>query len=328
MRRIFTPLILGLALFALLPRLLPGERQDGFNGFEMTFHAVPLNDILSGGPPKDGIPALLKPQFVTADRVDFLSKEDRVLAVEGTRESKAYPINILNWHEIVNDRLDDLPIMITYCPLCGTGMGFKRTIHDHLYTFGVSGLLYQSDVLMYDHQTESLWSQISMKAVTGTSMGKTLEPIFLEHTTWEAWRQEHPASLVLSPNTGYIRDYHRDPYRTYGQSEQLMFPLVMQNTQFHPKEWVLGIEIKGTFKAYPFSAMPKHTTSIRDLVNGQELVVCWNPQHHSAKAVNGKGTPLHSLMAYWFAWYAFHPDTEIFTENSARTKDLKDPGYC
>ena len=328
MRRPLLSLILGLASLVFLPKVLPGETPDTFNGFAVTSHAIPLTDIVSGGPPKDGIPAILHPQFVPADTVDFLSQEDRVLGVKGQTETKAYPINILNWHEIVNDRLDDMPIMITYCPLCGSGMGFRRTVGEHIYTFGVSGLLYQSDILMYDHQTESLWSQISRTAITGTSMGKTLEPIFLEHTTWKAWHHDHPKSLVLSPDTGYSRDYRHDPYQAYAKSDRLMFPTPAQQAQFHPKEWVLGIEVHGTYKAYPFSRMPAHPTAIRDVMKGEDLIVCWYPRRNTAKVVDGKGIPLPSLMAYWFAWYGFHPDTEIFTEQATQNQDTKDLDHC
>ena len=172
------------------------DSHASFNGFQVQPHAIPLEEILSGGPPKDGIPALMDPKFLSANEVDFLSPQDRVLGIQGTQQAKAYPITILNWHEIVNDTLDGTPVVITYCPLCGTGMGFLRTVGPHPLTFGVSGLLYQSDVLMYDHQTESLWSQIAMQAVTGKSLGQHLEPIFLEHTTWSAWRK--PLSRYVS----------------------------------------------------------------------------------------------------------------------------------
>jgi len=310
--------------------LVPGKVPESYNDFNVESHAIPLKNILSGGPPRDGIPALLNPQFVPTNQVDFLSDQDRVLGSLRSQVAKAYPIMILNWHEIVNDTLDGKPVLITYCPLCGTGLGFTRKIDGRIFTFGVSGLLYQSDVLMYDHQTESLWSQIAMKALTGTSMGKKLEPIFLEHTTWGAWRRTHPDGLVLSQQTGYFRDYHRDPYSAYRQTEQLMFPIGLTNSQFHPKEWILGVEVKGHYKAYPFSEMGNITTPFRDTLNGQEFIVCWDQENTSAKAVNVNGAPIHAFMAYWFAWYTFHPQTEIFVEDLLKSKDQEMIGsnYC
>ena len=145
----------------------------GLSGWDYSKHSIPLKDIQSGGPPKDGIPAIDDPQFVSAAIADrtFLKNSDRVLTLVLGGKKKAYPIKILNWHEIVNDKLAGRSVVVTFCPLCGTGMVFSRNIAGREMDFGVSGLLYQSDVLLYDRQTESLWSQIKMQAVTGSMTG-------------------------------------------------------------------------------------------------------------------------------------------------------------
>ncbi|MCK5440086.1 MAG: DUF3179 domain-containing protein, partial [Gemmatimonadetes bacterium] len=158
---------------------------------------------MSGGPPRDGIPALMSPAFELAGEVEWLRPQDRLLALERDGEAKAYPLRILNWHEIVNDDVGGEPIVVTYCPLCGTGMAFDPHVGDQRLDFGVSGLLYNSDVLMYDRQTESLWSQIEREAVTGTLRGERLELKPLIHTTWAHWREQHPNGLVLSRDTGH-----------------------------------------------------------------------------------------------------------------------------
>lgn len=300
------------------------DSHASFNGFQVHPHSIPLEEIFSGGPPRDGIPALMNPQFLPADKAEFLSPHDRVLGIQEGHKTKAYPIAILNWHEIVNDTLDGIPVVITYCPLCGTGMGFLRMVDNHLLTFGVSGLLYQSDVLMYDHQTESLWSQIARQAVTGKHLGQDLEPIFLEHTTWNAWQNRHPETLVLSPETGFARDYSRDPYEAYALTNQLMFPPAIQDDRLPSKAWVLGVEVNGKFKAYPFSTLEEIGPAFFDSFHGQEYVVCWDKQARSAKVVDQRGRPFQSLMAYWFAWYVFHPDTEVFTWDSRQaTPEMK-----
>ena len=170
--------------------------------FDLTKHSVPLDQIADGGPGKDGIPAILAPRFVSAGEATFLQDTDRVLGLTQGADAKAYPIKILNWHEIVNDVVGGKPVVVTYCPLCGTGIAFDAAILGQRRSFGVSGLLYQSDLLMYDHQTESLWSQIGMHAVAGPLTGEKLTPVFLEHTTWGEWRAAHPATLVLSTKTG------------------------------------------------------------------------------------------------------------------------------
>jgi hypothetical protein len=212
----------------------------------------------------------------------------------------------------VNDTFEGTPVVITYCPLCGTGMGFRRKVGNRLLTFGVSGLLYQNDVLMYDHQTESLWSQIAMEAVTGKSLGQRLKPIFIEHTTWADWRTHHPKTLVLSRKTGFSRDYSRDPYEAYALTDQIMFPLTRQDGRLSPKEWVLGVEISGKFKAYPFSLLERIERSLSDSLHKQSFVICWDTHARRAKVFDQSGKPLPTLTAYWFAWYAFHPDTAVF----------------
>ena len=275
--------------------VLFGTASASYNGLQIEPHSVPLEEIALGGPPRDGIPALLSPKFIPSQEVDFLSSEDRVLGIQSTHQAKAYPIAILNWHEIVNDILEGTPVVITYCPLCGTGMGFQRTVSNRLLTFGVSGLLYQSDVLMYDHQTKSLWSQIARQAVTGQSLGEHLEPIFLEHTTWKAWRKRHPHTLVLSRQTGYPRDYSRDPYKNYALTDTLMFSPARQDNRLSPKQWILGVEIGGKFKAYSFSTLERLDQDFPDTFNGKNYVVCWDSQTRSAKVLNQQANPCRSL---------------------------------
>lgn len=293
--------------------LTPSRVMAGTGDFDLSQHNIPLKDILSGGPPKDGIPAILKPEFLTAHEATYLKENDRILGmVEGTT-AKAYPVNILNWHEIVNDRINGKPVVVTFCPLCGTGIAFAGSIKGREMTFGVSGLLYQSDLLMYDHQTESLWSQISMEAVAGPLTGIKLHHLFLEHTTWGEWRRAHPQTLVLSRNTGYHRNYNRDPYLGYAQRAEIMFPTNHSDARYHPKEWVVGVEVGGVSKAYPFAELRQTTGVVRDTVNGTPLTVLFQADTQSAKILDAKGTPFPSVMAYWFAWVAFHPDTKVFT---------------
>ena len=282
------------------------------NGFDLTHRNIPLGEIQSGGPGKNGIPALLKPQFIPAKEVSFLKEEDRVLVLTNAREAKVYPIRILNWHEVVNDIFMGKPVIITYCPLCGTGMAFDSIVNNQPLTFGVSGLLYHSDVLMYDHQTESLWSQIKQEAVTGRMMGSRLILLPLLHTTWGEWRKEHRDSLVLSTDTGFVRDYGRDPYQSYSLSSRLMFPVGDLDSRFDPKTWVLGVDFNGSTKAYPFLELEKGPGSFKDQVGGQELVISFDPNSRTARVRDSKGKELPGVVAYWFAWFSFHPETDVY----------------
>jgi len=176
------------------------------SGFDTSRHSIPVDEIFSGGPKKDGIPALSQPEFVAANKADiFMKDDDRVLGLARNGQVKAYPVKILNWHEIVNDTIGKQGVVVTFCPLCGTGMVFDGKINGKNLTFGVSGLLYQSDMLLYDRATDSLWSQIKGEAVTGPLMGARLKLLSSTQTTWAQWKKNHPETLVLSQKTGYKR---------------------------------------------------------------------------------------------------------------------------
>jgi hypothetical protein len=185
------------------------------NGFDLDGALVSAEEILFGGPPKDGIPAIDKPVFVKASQARSLREDDRVLAITRNRISKAYPIRIMNWHEIVNDQFGDEGIAITYCPLCGSGIAFRADVAGQTLKFGVSGLLYNSGVLLFDRQTRSLWSQILAKAVTGPMKGNNLRAIPITHTSWAVWRKLQPDTFVLTEETGFRRDYTGNPYAGY-----------------------------------------------------------------------------------------------------------------
>jgi len=282
---------------------------DRFNGFDLSSRNVPLKEIQTGGPGKDGIPALIHPKFIPAGEASFLKANDRVLGISIGGKAKAYPIPILNWHEVVNDSLSDQPLLISYCPLCGTGMVFDPRIKGKPLTFGVSGLLYLSDVLMYDHQTESLWSQIKQEAISGALMGSRLKLIPVLHTTWEAWKKDHPHTLVLSQETGFFRDYDRDPYRSYAETSRLMFSVGNINPRLKPKDWVLGLHWNGRTKAYPFLELEKGSESFQDDFGTQTVLIEFEKDTKTARVKDIKGRDLPSVVAYWFAWSAFYPKT-------------------
>ncbi|MCG7900152.1 MAG: DUF3179 domain-containing protein [Candidatus Thiodiazotropha weberae] len=290
------------------------------NGFDVTDAIIEVSEILPGGPPRDGIPAIDKPQFVHAKDADFLQPEDRILGVERNGVVKAYPINILNWHEIVNDHFKQEPIVITFCPLCGTGMAFEATVRGKPLKFGVSGLLYNSDVLLYDHASESLWSQIMKQSISGKHQGERLSHVPLQHTNWADWSDRYPGTLVLSDDTGFSRNYQRSPYQGYEKSRDLYFPVEFRAKGYHPKERVLGLEINDSYKAYPFIELSKTDGLIEENLAGQQLTVKFDIQHQTANAYDLSGNLLPSTTAFWFAWYAFHPQTEIFRATDREMK--------
>lgn len=283
------------------------------NGFDLSDASIPVEEILSGGPPRDGIPALTDPRFESVREASrWMVEDDRLLALEVAGEAKAYPLRILVWHEVANDRIGGQPVLVTYCPLCGTGMAFDPVVRGERRIFGVSGLLYNSDVLMYDRGTESLWSQIARRAVTGPMRGSNLDLLPLVHTTWDRWRREHPDGLVLSQQTGHERDYNRDPYLLYASDPSALFPVSHRDPRLPEKELILGIEREGAGTAFPLSSLEEGPRPVRARVGSEDVFVYWFRDSWTALATDPKGRRIAATIAYWFAWSAFHPDTQVW----------------
>ena len=318
-------------------------QASSLNGFDLSDSLLDARKILSGGPPRDGIPAIDNPQFITATDANWLSDDARVMGVLHNGIAKAYPIAILDWHEIVNDRFGagaENALVITYCPLCGTGVVYQAAPTGDVLSFGVSGLLYNSDVLLYDRQTESLWSQLQNRAIAGIYKGRSLQPVTAQYTRWEDWLAQHPQTLVLSRETGYTRDYRRSPYGNYDTSTTLYFPVSFLSKAYHPKERILGLELNGEFKAYPFAELAKLKSQgqISDEFAGQQVLIRYDAEQRSGRIwlLTPKDTIESSLNdsvkdvqldnktdkelpvvnSFWFAWYAFHPEGDVYQADS------------
>ncbi|CAN5889517.1 DUF3179 domain-containing protein [soil metagenome] len=182
---------------------------------ELPTPLVGSEELMAGGPPPDGIPPIDEARFLDADDVDFLQPSEPVLAIELDGEARAYPVQIMIWHEIVNDTIAGIPVSVTYCPLCNTAVAVDRRVGDRTLSFGTSGMLYQSALVMYDRQTESLWSHFTGQAVAGTLTDTVLDRYPVATVSWDDWLAAHPDGLVLSRETGEERDYGRNPYPGY-----------------------------------------------------------------------------------------------------------------
>ena len=283
------------------------------NGFDLANSTIAAGKIFSGGPPRDGIPSIDKPKFISAKDADYLKAEDRIIGVEINGKARAYPIRILNWHEIVNDVHNGKPIAVTFCPLCGSGIVYNATFNGKAHKFGVSGLLYNSDVLLFDRETETLWSQILSKGISGKLVNNTLEIIPSSHTSWKAWQEKYPDTEVLSTDTGSRRNYSRSPYGGYDKGRETYFPLAFRSQKYHPKERVMGISLDGKHKVYPFSELAKlKGSSLDDSFAGQSLKLTFDAENRDGAITDSSGKILSTINTFWFAWYAFHPDAEIF----------------
>lgn len=198
--------------------------------------------VISGGPPPDGIPPIDQPTFEPASEVDWLTPDEPVLALSIDGEERAYPVQVMIWHEIVNDTVAGTPVSITYCPLCNSALAFDRRVGDRLLTFGTSGSLYQSDLVMYDRQTESLWPQLEGRAAVGFLTGTELKRIPIATVPWQQWLDQNPDGWVLSRDTGIDRDYGRNPYQAYDAPSTEPFLLdEKSDPRLLPKERVVAI---------------------------------------------------------------------------------------
>ena len=243
---------------------------------------VSLTEISSGGPPPDGIPPIDDPRFLSVADVDFLAENEPVMAVEINGDARAYPVQILIWHEIVNDIVGAVPVAVTYCPLCNSAVAYDRRAAGRMFSFGTSGLLWNSALVMYDRQTETLWSHFTGEAIVGVLTGTKLETFPVATVPWGVWRDAHPDGLVLSRNTGFTRNYGSNPYPGYDDvtSEPFLFEGDVDG-RFTAMTRVVGIEREGAALAVPLVELREQRVA-RVSLSGQELTVWWAPGTVSA----------------------------------------------
>lgn len=304
-------LVAVLAARALVAAAEPATR----NGFVLDSLRVPIEEILAGGPQADGIPALIDPRRVPA-YATTLDAEAWVVGVAIDGEAVAYPIAILEWHEIVNDTVGSVPILVSYCPLCGTAMVFGRREGEKVRSFGVSGLLYRSDLLLYDRQTRSLWSQIGSEAVSGPASGSRLSLLRSQTMRWREWLGAHPKTSILSFETGHRRPYGRSPYGDYASSANLAFPTAFDR-RYHPKTPTLGLRIRnGSARAYPAVELVRAGGQVEEWFAGRHVRVAYDPEAERFRVEAPDDVEI--VEGYWFAWMAFHTHSSVF-EAGARS---------
>jgi hypothetical protein len=213
-------------------------------------------EIVSGGPPPDGIPSIDEPTFLPTTAVDFLADDEPVLAIDIDGDTRAYPIQVMIWHEIVNDTVGDTPVAVTYCPLCNTAVAVDRRVDDRVLSFGTSGSLYQSALVMYDRQTESLWSHFTGQGIAGVLTGAELDTYPVATVAWGDWRDANPDGLVLSRDTGHDRDYGRNPYPGYDDVDSPPFLFDGEvDDRLAAKTRVVGVGLDGTPTAILLDAL-------------------------------------------------------------------------
>ena len=349
------------------PEITPFDGFDGFKAdvmaeIDVNFraflrrgvkHEIRLEEITWGGVMKGGIPALVNPTHYLAEAAGYLVDEELVFGVEINGDARAYPLRILDWHEMFNDVVGGVPVALAYCTLCGSGILYETSVppRPEPFVFGSSGFLYRSNKLMYDQQTHSLWNQFTGRPVVGplTGSGITLRVRPVAITSWAAWRARHPDTRVLSLNTGYARDYTLGrPYGSYFASPDLMFPALVEDQRLKPKDYVFVLRAGTNEKAWPLSAFTGRRV-INDAVGDLDVVLVgdeatrtvraydaggrdFNAGHNGLadliadgeiwrvgeEALTGEGGAmlprLPGHIAYWFAWSGFNAGASFYED--------------
>ncbi len=260
----------------------PGTPTVGTAGWETDFSisAVPYDEIFSGGPGKDGIPAIDDPQFESIDEArEWVIGRGPVIALEIDGDARAYPLAILTWHEIVNDTVGDTPVIVTFCPLCNTALVFGRTLDETVHDFGVSGNLRFSDMVMYDRQTETWWQQATGHGIVGELTGTRLEFIPAQIIGLDQFAETYPDGVVLSRDTGFSRDYGRNPYVGYDDADQQPFLFTgVTDGRLAPKERVvtLGGQDSEAPVSIPHSELRANGVAMLEF-EGRPVVAMWQP---------------------------------------------------
>jgi hypothetical protein len=284
-----------------------GERP---NGFDLSRASVPPGSIVKGGPPRDGIPRVDEPRFATADAATWVLPTNTVLGVSISGDARAYPVHLLEYHQVVNDVVGGVPVVVTYDPIAGVPRAFRREVGGRVLRFGVSGLIHNANFLLYDLETESLWSQFLGQAIAGELAGRALERVGVRQEALAVWLARHPGSRVLERPEPYRIDYRYSPYKAYWVSETIPFPVAAQDARYHPKELVVGVVVDGRARAYLGSALTAAGGRALDEIAGKRLRIDYDTNLAAFSWEVPEGVDVTE--AYWFAWKAFHPETEVW----------------
>lgn len=271
-----------------------------------------FDQIFQGCARRDCIPSIDQPQFIPAGQVDFLDPDDFVISVSHSGETRAYPTRILDRHEIVNDIFGETPLAVTYCPLCGSGLAFIRIVDGEETEFGVSGLLHNNDLIMYDRRTDSIWQQITGRALAGPRRGEVLKPVPVSMVEWGDWRKANPAADVLAPPID-ADQYVKNAYGDYASSDRLLFPVSTQDARLHAKKVIFGVELGDQSIAVDSEWLLQNGSWEHEL-DGQSIHLQVDDAGGVHGFVAGERVPVHRM--YWFAWYSFHPDTSLIDQRN------------
>lgn len=290
--------------------LLTETEADRFNLEGLTVAKIGL---VSSGSSRDGIPSLVDPPVVTAHAAEALAGDDRVVGVEVNGKSRAYPLAILGWHEVIHDTLGGVPLAVVYCPLCDsvTVVDRRPPGRTEPLEFGIAGLLLNSNLVIYDRTDDALWSQVKMEALSGPHAGQRLRHLDgWELSPFSSWQAEHPDGTVVSGALDSEYDFREPRLIDYLDNDELRFPVESVDRRLPVKEPVIGIRRGEQAKAWPVTWIRQQPEGrVIEPWAGGTVELAWSEDGgvEVVQAPDGAGV-VHTL---WFAWSAFHPDTAV-----------------
>lgn len=288
--------------------------QSGGLKTNTSITSIPLDKVLDGGPGKDGIPAIINPKFASiGEAKKWLKYDADGIIVTAGKITRFYPYNIIVWHEIINDKIEGKSLVVTFCPLCGSAIVFDAVIDGKSEQFGVSGKLYESNLLMYDKTTESLWSQIIGEAIVGDRTGQKLVVYPSQVMSFKQAVEKYPNMEVLSKETGYSRSYDVSPYGDYDTNDKIYFPISINDTRLPAKKIMYIVNVGNNSVAFERSVLSE----------SKEAVVSVAGEKISAKIIDGEiqvknkeGKIIPGYTAMWFSWAIHHQKNGIVWQGS------------
>jgi len=336
-RKLFSTLIVALSICGAIivlavapPGTHASPNQWKTEGWRTDFSKknIEWHEIMSGGPPRDGIPSIDNPVFTALAGASRIGSDEPVISLEINGDARAYPLSILTWHEIVNDIVGGVPVAITYCPLCNAAIVFDRRVGSHILDFGTTGKLRNSDLVMYDRQTESWWQQFTGEAIVGSKLGVTLKTLPVRLSSFSRFKNRYKKALVLIPNDPDFRAYGRNPYVGYDRAKM---PFLYQGDMpkgINPMARVVVIKQKSQHLAVTLNHLRTKGTLI---IGGVHL--SWEKGQNSAldtdrisqgrdvgnvvaqvKGANGKRLDIKYDVTFAFVFHAFHPESAIINK--------------
>jgi len=293
---------------------LPKDHGTNFHGFQLDPISVPKSTLIHSGLSRDKIPPLNDPATIPGAQQSFLAPDDRIVGVVVKDKVRAYPLKMLAYHQVINDQLAGVPVAVTYCPLTDAAMVFERRKDEETsFNFAASGILYNSNLLMFETEaaTPSLWSQLSSRAIAGPHNGRALKVVSSEVATWRDWLKRYGSTWLISDRTPYTQWYNTAPYASYYRSAKPAFAIEPTSDKRPPKDRVLGVWTDQGAEAFPLSELAGRDAPVTHRIGDRTFTVRFDRAENTARIIDAD-EGVQAAPMFWYAWYGFHADTEVF----------------